>query len=113
MSEKPTNRALAIALALAAASLVVAAGIAISGKKPQLPITPTTIALLGIMASLITGCVFVATKPGPAGFVGVGISFWVFGVGAVLGIAGAQMLAKVNRPPDPDLMEGAMNPENF
>jgi hypothetical protein len=57
--------------------------------------------------------VFVATKPGEAGFVGVGQSFWVFGAGAVLGIAGAQMLAKVNRPSDPDLMSDAMNPDEF
>ena len=44
--------------------------------------------------------VFVATKPGPPGMVGVGLSFWIFGVGAVMGIVGAQLLAKVNRPPD-------------
>jgi hypothetical protein len=46
--------------------------------------------------------VFVATKPGPNGMVGVGLSFWIFGVGCVMGIAGAQMMAKVNRPPDPE-----------
>jgi hypothetical protein len=37
----------------------------------------------------------------------------VFGAGAVLGIAGAQILAKVNRPVDPDLMHDAMNPDEF
>ena len=109
----PMGWATFVELLVAACALAAAAALALANKKPQLPITPTTVALLGVMASLITGCVFVATKPGPAGFVGVGISFWVFGAGAVLGIAGAQMLAKVNRPPDPDLMEGAMNPENF
>jgi hypothetical protein len=45
--------------------------------------------------------------------VGVGLSFWVFGVGTVMGIAGAQMMAKVNRAPDPDLMAGAMNPDDY
>ena len=50
------------ALAIAAA-LLAAAGIATARKHPQLPITPTTIALLGIMIALVTGCVFVATKP--------------------------------------------------
>jgi hypothetical protein len=66
------------------------------------PIAPTTIALLGVMIGLITGCVFIATKPGPTGMVGVGLSFWIFGVGCVMGIAAAQMMAKVNRPPDPE-----------
>jgi hypothetical protein len=72
-------------------------------KKPMAgPIAPTTIALLSVMIGLITGCVFIATKPGPVGMVGVGLSFWIFGVGCVMGIAGAQMMAKVNRPPDPE-----------
>lgn len=98
---------------VAALGLIAAAGIAIAKKRPDWPMAPTTLALLAIMASLITGCVFVATKPGAPGFVGVGMSFWIFGAGSVLGIAGAQMLAKVNRPVDPDLMEDAMNPEHF
>jgi hypothetical protein len=57
--------------------------------------------------------VFVATKPGPAGFVGVGIAFWIFGIGAVLGLGGSIMLARVNRPVDPDLMDGAIDPDKF
>ena len=65
---------------------------------------PPTLALLAIIVGIITGCVFIATKPGPAGFVGAGLSFWMFGGGCVLGIAAAQMLARVNRPLDPDLM---------
>jgi hypothetical protein len=98
---------------LAALGLAAAAGLALARKRPDLPMAPTTLALLAIMAALITGCVFVATKQGAPGFVGVGVSFWIFGAGSVLGIAGAQMLAKVNRPVDPDLMEDAMNPEHF
>jgi hypothetical protein len=78
-----------------------------------LPIAPSSLALLSIMAGLIAGCVFVATKPGPPGYVGVGISFWLFGAGAMLAVPGAILLAKVNRPPDPDLLEGAMNPDQF
>jgi hypothetical protein len=98
---------------VAAAGLLGAAGIALSKKTPQLPITPPTIALLGIMATLVTGMVFVAKKPGGVGSVGVGLSFWVFAIGAVTGIAASQLLAKVNRPPDPDLMADAMNPDQF
>jgi hypothetical protein len=101
-----------VASLLATLGLLGAAGIAASGKKPDLPMTPATLALLGIMVGLITGCVFVATKPGTVN-VGVGLSFWIFGAGCVLGIAGAQLLAKVNRPLDPDLMADAMNQDEF
>lgn len=109
----PMGWATLVGSLLAAAGLLVAAALAIANKRPQLPITPPTVALLGIMATLITGMVFVAKKPGPPGFVGVGISFWVYGISAVLGIAGAQMLAKIIRPRDPDLLEDSMNPEQF
>jgi hypothetical protein len=102
-----------VAALLAAFGLLGAAAIAVSGKKPDLPMTPATLALLGIIVGIITGCVFIATKPGPTGFVGAGLSFWVFGGGCVLGIAAAQMLAKVNRPLDPDLMHDAMNADEF
>jgi hypothetical protein len=87
---------------LAGLSLLAGAGLALGNKKPELPIAPTTTAVLAIAVSLITGCVYVATKPGPGGVVGVGITFIVFGAGVVLGIASAPMLAKVNRPPDID-----------
>jgi hypothetical protein len=109
----PMGWATTIACALAALGLITAAALALSRFRPTLPISPSTVALLSIMVSLITGCVFVATKPGGPGFVGVGLSFWVFGAGAVAGIAGAQMLAKINRAPDPDLMADAMNPDDF
>jgi len=85
-----------------ALGLLVSAGLAFRKLAPDLPISPTTIGLLGSMIALISGCVFVATKPGPAGMVGVGMSFWLFGAGVVMGIVGAQMLAKVIRPPDPE-----------
>jgi hypothetical protein len=55
----------------------------------------------------------VATKPGEAGSVGVAWSFWAFGLGAVTGLAGAQLLARQLRPADPDLLSDAMNPDQF
>ena len=109
----PAGKATFVLLLLAAAGLVGAAAIALARKHPVLPVSPSSVALLAIMFALIAGCVFVATKPGEAGFVGVGGSFWVFGAGAIAGIAGAQMLAKINRPRDPDLMADAMNPDEF
>lgn len=102
-----------IACLLGALGLLAAAAIALSKKQPQLPVSPSSLSLLALMVALVTGCVFVATKPGPGGFVGVGIAFWIFGVGAVLGLAGSIMLARVNRPVDPDLMADALDPDQF
>jgi hypothetical protein len=98
----PTGWITFISILLAAAGLLAAGAIAATKKPMDLRVAPTTIGLLFSMIALITGCVFVATKPGPPGMVGVGLSFWIFGVGSVMGILGAQMLAKVNRPPDPE-----------
>lgn len=96
----PTGWITFIVALIGALGLAVAAGFGAAKKPMNLPIAPTTVGLLAVMIGLITGCVFVATKPGPAGMVGVGLSFWAFGIGCVMGIAGAQLMAKVNRPPD-------------
>ena len=101
------------ALLVTAIALLTAAAIAAADRRPDLPVFPTTIALLGVMIGLLTGCVFVATKPGEAGSVGVAWSFWAFGLGAVTGLAGAQLLARQLRPADPDLLSDAMNPDQF
>jgi hypothetical protein len=102
-----------VVLLLSGLGLLAAAGLAAKKVRRDLPIAPTTIALLGLMASLLTACVFVATKPGGPGFVGVSMGFWCYGIGAVLGIASAQMLAKLLRPVDPDLLDGAMSPDQY
>jgi hypothetical protein len=107
----PLGKVTFVIILLTVAGLLGAAGLALARKPLDLPIAPTSIALLGGMVGLITGCVFVATKPGPPGMVGVGLSFWMFGVGCVSGIVGAQMLAKVNRPPDPDWADDPIQPE--
>ena len=54
------------------------------------------LAVIFLFLALIAGCVFVATNPsrGTTLQLGVGWSFWVFGVGVVGGIVGAQLLAK-------------------
>ncbi|HET7505127.1 MAG TPA: hypothetical protein VFK02_29110 [Kofleriaceae bacterium] len=102
-----------VVLLLAAAGLLCAAGLAAAGRRPDLPISPTTISLLANMIGLVSGCVFVAIRPGEAGAVGVAWSFWAFGIGSVGGFAGAQLLAKQIRPRDPDLLYDAMNPDQF
>lgn len=98
---------------LGAAGLLAAAGLALARIKKELPMSPASLALIGLTAGMIAGCVFVATKPGPPGMLGVDLGFWAFGAGTVIGLLGAQMLAKELRPPDPDLLEGAMNPDDF
>jgi hypothetical protein len=98
---------------VAAAALLAAAAIAAARKRPALPISPASVALLALMVSLIVGCVFLATKPGGVTGVGVAWAFWVFAVGVVVGIAAAQLLAKLIRPPDPDLMADAMEADQF
>lgn len=98
---------------LAAFGLLAAAGIALKKARPTVPISPASVALLALMVGLITGCVFIATKPGGPGFVGVSTGFWAFGIGAVAGIASAQMLAKLIRPVDPDLLADSMNPDAY
>jgi hypothetical protein len=98
---------------LAAVSLAIATAIVIAGKRIRLPIMPTTTALLGVLIALGTGCVYVATKPGPPGYVGVGVGFFVFGAGVVLGLYSSLVLNKLMRPHDMDLLEDSMNADEF
>ncbi len=98
---------------LSAAALLAAAAMAFARIKKDLPISPASVALLGLVAAMVAGCVFVATKPGPAGMLGVDLGFWAFGAGTVVGLLGAQMLAKELRPPDPDLLADAMSLADF
>jgi len=109
----PTGWATFVLAGLGIVALAAAIALAALGKRPDAPISPCSIALLALMVALVCACVFVATKPGSNGALGVGIGFWVFGGGAVLGIAGAQLLARAIRPVDPDLTTDAMDPDQF
>jgi hypothetical protein len=102
-----------VCAALAALSLLTCAGLVLAKKRVMWPIMPTTTAILGIAIGLITGCVFVATKPGPPGYVGVHLGFWAFGAGVITGIVAALMLNKLLRPYDPDLLADSMDPEHY
>ena len=109
----PLGWVTAVSSLVAAVSLVVILLLVFTNKRVLLPVMPTTTALLGVIIGLVSGCVFVAVKPGAAGFVGVSYGFWVFGVGCVLGLAAATLLNKHIRPLDPDLLEDAMDPESY
>jgi len=102
-----------VSSAIALLSLVCIAGLVLANKRVLLPIMPTTTALLGSIVGLVSGCLFVAAKPGAPGFVGVSFGFWMFGAGCVLGLAAATLLNKHIRPLDLDLLEDAMDPENY
>jgi len=102
-----------VAILIAVVSLLVAVGIVGAGKRVRLPIMPTTTALLGVAVALVVGCLFVALKPGPPGYVGVGLGFFAFGGGVVLGLWSALALNKLMRPHDPDLLEDAMKADEF
>lgn len=91
-----------VSCGLGAVSLLACALLALAKKRVVWPILPTTTAILGVAVGLITGCVFVAMKPGPPGYVGVSFGFWAFGVGVVVGVASALMLNKHLRPLDND-----------
>ncbi|HEY4242127.1 MAG TPA: hypothetical protein VGM88_20050 [Kofleriaceae bacterium] len=72
-------------------------------KRPATPIMASTVALLGSMGALIAGFVFVMTKP-QFGGLRIGWAFWAFGLGSVGALIGAQFLAKLIQPIDPDLV---------
>jgi hypothetical protein len=103
----------AVSCLVAALSLVIITLLTTANRRVLWPVMPTTTALLGVAIGLVCGCVFVAVKPGAAGFVGVSYGFWVFGGGCVLGLAAATLLNKHIRPVDVDLLEDSMDPENY
>ena len=81
-------------------ALIATAVLAFKKIRIALPLHLSTIGLLAIMLSLAFGCIFIATKPGGMRGVGVGYSFWIFGIGSVVGIIGAQILNKLIKPPE-------------
>lgn len=97
---------------LAAVALLAAAALALANKRPELPITPPTVALVALIVAIPTACLFAATKP-EAVPLGVSWSFWLFGGGDVLGLLGALLISRQLRPFDPDLLADAMNPDDF
>jgi hypothetical protein len=89
-----------IAIAVAALALAACGALVLTRRRIAWPIMPTTGALLASAVGLVTGCVFAALRPGPAGFVGVHCGFYAFGAGVVAGIAAALMLNRDLRPVD-------------
>lgn len=88
-----------IALWIAAASLAASAGLMLAGRFVARPIALTTIALLALAIGLISGFVFLATRP-PQNY-GPGPGFWAFAVGELVGIVSTILVARI-RPRDAD-----------
>ncbi len=89
---------------LAAISLVVAGVTLGQGKLMMKPVAPTSTAMIFLFLALITACVYVASNPSRGNFwlqMGVGWSFWVFGIAVVVGIAAVPMILKF-KPAEPD-----------
>jgi len=74
--------------------LLFGAGMIAVRRYVRLPVSPTTITLVGCGTALIAGCVFVASKPEAIGVTGVGWGFWAFGGGVVAGIVAAFLLSR-------------------
>ncbi len=87
-----------VALWLGVLALLAAIGLTLAKAAPNLPVAPTTLAFLSLSVAIISGCVFVATKPGGTGMLGIGWAFWIFAAGAVAGIMASMLLARANRP---------------
>jgi hypothetical protein len=88
-----------VAMWIAAASLAVSAGLMLRGRFIARPIALTTVALLGLAVGLITGFVFLATRP-PENY-GPGWGFWAFAGGELVGIVATILVARI-RPHDPE-----------
>lgn len=109
----PLGWIVSILLVLGVVGLAVTCGLVLARRRGRWPIMPTTVAFVCLGLNLIAGCMFVALKPGPPGYIGVWLGFFTFGVGTVLGLTSTVLLNKLLRPEDPDLLEDAMNPEQF
>ncbi len=94
-----------------AATMLAAGVLGLIGKFVRSPFALTTVGLLGACLGLITGCIFVAVKPGGAGAIGVSWPFFVFGAAVVTGVAACQMLSKAFGPPEYDPYADPMAPQ--
>jgi hypothetical protein len=88
---------------LAALGLVWGAILALQRKRPELPIMPTTLGVLGLALAIVNGCLVLATRPDVFDNIALGWSFWAFAGGAVLGLAAVFPLNRQIRPIDEDL----------
>jgi len=92
---------------VAALGLALGAVFALLGRRIDWPVMPTTLGVLGLIVSMVAGCIFVATKPEGMEELGLGWSFGVFGGGVILGLAAVFPLNRQIRPIDEELGEAS------
>lgn len=82
----------------AAAVLVLIGGLELAGKRPRVPIAPTTVGFLLSTAALLLGFVFVMLKPTGLHGSGLqaGLSFFILAAGGIAGLMGSIFMAKVH-----------------
>jgi len=90
-----------IALWASAAALGLSALPMIAGVRSGLARAAARLALLALVTALAAGVVFVMRRPGGGGAYSLGLGFWLFGAGNVLGLVAGQMLVKLHAPTDP------------
>lgn len=84
-----------IAALVAIVGLALALIMVATKKYVRIPImTPTTIALTFGAIALVSGCVFVASKPAGIGVTQIGWTFWSFGGGSVVAVIAAFLLSR-------------------
>ena len=88
-----------VSMWIAALSLAGSAALMLTGRFIGRPIALTTVALLALAVGLISGFVFLSTRP-PENY-GPGPGFWAFAVGELVGIVATILVARI-RPPDPE-----------
>lgn len=101
-----------VCLWLGVLGLLAAIGLVLAKATPALPIAPTTISFLTLTVAIVSGCVFVATKPGGTGMLGIGWAFWIFAAGTVAGITASMLLARAMRPAVGDWDPGDAPPDD-
>jgi hypothetical protein len=92
--------------------LLFGAGMVAVRRYVRLPVSPTTITLVGAGVALIAGCVFVATKPEAIGVTGVGCGFWAFGGGVIAAIVAAFLLSRQLALLEPEFDPGDGPPDS-
>jgi hypothetical protein len=96
---------------VAGVGLLFGAGMVAVRRYVRLPVSPTTIILVGGGIALIAGCVFVATKPEGVGATEVGWGFWAFGGGVIAAIVSAFLLSRQLALLEPEFDPGESPPD--
>jgi hypothetical protein len=100
-----------VAAIVALAGLLLGVAILVTGRIVRYALAPTTIALLGAVAAMVAGCIFVATRP-EMGMARIGLGFWAYAVGILATGFAAVMLSRQLHLIEPEFDPGESLPED-